>query len=176
VKKLASILLILCLVLPFAGTYTWLKVQKRQVKRSVKRMMMQTVPREDLVQLAFSRADAGLKLRWEHSKEFEYRGEMFDVVDSVCRNDSVIYTCWWDREETQLNRGLRHVLNRMAGNDPVRKERQDRLSDFYRNLMNPSTPNRGFSLPAHQNTYAGFREHTLLPPFIPPPEKPPKAV
>lgn len=175
-KKIASILLILCLVLPFAGTYTWLKVQKRQVKRSVKRMMMQAVPQNDLVHLAFSLKDAQWKLRWEHSKEFEYRGEMFDVVDSICRNDSVIYICWWDKEETRLNQGLRLVLNRMTGSDPIRRERQERLSDFWKNLIDPSSSTWRCTLSDLHHSYAGLCGHLTVPPFICLPEKPPKAV
>ncbi len=173
-KKIASILLILCLVLPFAGTYTWLKVQKRQVKRSVKRMMMHSAPREDLVHLAFRIEDAKVMLRWEHSKEFEYRGEMFDVVASQTRNDSVFYTCWWDREETRLNQGLRFVLNRMLGRDPIRKDRQDRLSDFYRGLFS-SEPLRHFWILPFEDQYPMMYSHGLTPtPFLSPPEKPPK--
>ena len=52
---------------------------------------------------------------WEHSKEFEFKGEMYDVVFTEYIEDKVIYYCWWDNKETKLNKQLAQNLEEILG-------------------------------------------------------------
>ena len=71
----------------------------------------------ELVLFKFTRLEAQTKLRWEHSKEFEYRGQMYDVVSSETKGDSIFYRCWWDHKETQLNKKLNILVAKALDQD-----------------------------------------------------------
>lgn len=72
---------------------------------------------EELVLLKFTSLEAQTKLRWEHSKEFEYRGQMYDVVSYETKGDSIFYRCWWDHKETQLNKRLKILVAKALDQD-----------------------------------------------------------
>ena len=110
VKKLIPLFLLLCLAAPFVLTYSALKMQKHQLKRSIKHQIIDGIDKSELVLLKFSKHEVEEMLDWEHSKEFEFKNEMYDVVEKEETTDSISYWCWWDNEETKLNRQLASSL------------------------------------------------------------------
>ena len=136
-KNLHGILLLACLGVPLLGTYAWLQYQKLVVKSEVKQALMVGMEKERLVRLAFTPIQAETLLRWEHSREFEYRGQMYDVVDAQIRSDSSVYWCWWDQEETLLNQHLLTLVEGILERDPQRQNTQDQLSQFFDGLYCP---------------------------------------
>jgi hypothetical protein len=110
-KQLFSILLISSLIGPYLGISLYLKHEKRMLKREIKHRIIEGIDRSELVELSFT-PEEKKQLRWEHSKEFEYNGEMYDVVESKSENGKITYWCWWDNEETKLNRRLNNLLAR----------------------------------------------------------------
>lgn len=133
-KKLSGIFLLACLSLPVLGTYTWLHVQKLRVKQEVKRAMMAGMSKERLVRLAFTQAQADTLLRWEHAKEFEFQNQMYDVLEQKKQGDSMVYWCWWDQEETLLNRHLDDLAINAFTKDPQRQKAQDQLFQFFKSI------------------------------------------
>jgi hypothetical protein len=111
-KQLFSILLISTLIGPFLGITLYLKHEKRMLKREIKHRIIEGIDKSELVELTFTDLEAETQLRWEHSKEFEYNGEMYDVVESKSDNGKITYWCWWDNEETSLNKQLNKLLAR----------------------------------------------------------------
>lgn len=81
------------------------------LKREIKHRIIEGIDRSELVELSFT-PEEEKQLRWEHSKEFEYKGEMYDVVESKSENGKTTYWCWWDNEETSLNKQLNKLLAR----------------------------------------------------------------
>ncbi|MBK7106785.1 MAG: hypothetical protein IPH62_16035 [Ignavibacteriae bacterium] len=73
-------------------------------------MLISKIDKNDLAHLKFSKDEIKTKLYWEHSKEFEYNGIMYDVVESINLHDSVEYICWQDDEETELNKRFINLL------------------------------------------------------------------
>jgi hypothetical protein len=63
--------------------------------------------------LKFSTQEAAENLDWEHDAEFEYRGEMYDVIHATITADSATYWVWWDTEETQLNNELKLLVDQI---------------------------------------------------------------
>jgi hypothetical protein len=116
-------------------TYLYLSNQKKQLKREVKWEIIEGIDKSELVFIKLTKAEAKEKLEWEHSKEFEFQGEMYDVVEFEETADSVKYWCWWDDEETALNENLAQVLNNLLGNDPDKKEKEEKLITFYQSLF-----------------------------------------
>jgi len=70
------------------------------------------------------------ELRWEHEKEFEYMGCMYDVLEQQIAGDTIHLLCWQDEKETDLNRELKELAAKALDNDPIQKNRQKRISDF----------------------------------------------
>lgn len=133
-KKITSLFLFFCLTAPFVGTYIWLQFEKQQVKHAIKARMIEGMNKAELTLLAFSKDEAESKLEWEHVTEFEYADQMFDVVESEAKGDSIYYYCWHDNEETSLNKNLKTLVAQALGNSPLRKEKQDRLNNFLKTL------------------------------------------
>lgn len=97
--------------------------------------IIEGIDRSELVLIRLSRVDAKKKIDWEHSKEFEFEGEMYDVVEFEETADSVKYWCWWDHEETLLNKNLAEVVDSLLGNHPDKNEKEEKLITFYQSLF-----------------------------------------
>jgi len=102
--------------------------------------MIDGIDRTKLVKFTFSISDSREKLKWEHSKEFEYHGEMYDVVEQEKKGDSVTYWLWWDRKETALNQKLYALLAGFMKQDSQRKNQKQTLIDFAKKLFASEIP------------------------------------
>ena len=133
-KKNTAILLFICLIVPFLGTYTWLQHKKHQTKEMVKRHILTHADKKELVTLTFSTAETATELHWEHDSEFEYKGQMYDIVETQIHEDSISYICWWDHQETALNLQLQQLVEKTLESDPQNHQKQDDLTNFYKSL------------------------------------------
>lgn len=121
------------------GTFLWLNHQKTIIRKQIKRNIIAGIDKDELVLLAFTIQETKTKLKWEHSKEFEYNNQMYDIVVSVNTGDSIYYWCWWDNEETVLNKQLKGVLKIALGHNEQNKEKRSHLNHFLKNLFNGNT-------------------------------------
>jgi hypothetical protein len=177
-KKNTAILLFICLFVPFLGTYTWLQYQKHQTKEMVKRQILAHADKKELVTLIFSTAETTTELHWEHDSEFEYKGQMYDIVETQTHGDSISYICWWDHQETALNLQLQQIVEKTFGDDPQNHKKQDALKDYYKSLY--FAPLRAHDFSSHvfyfHNLKSSFfyKKSLYLPfyntPLSPPPE------
>jgi hypothetical protein len=173
--KLLGILLFLCFVAPIATTSIVLQIQKKQVKKEVKRRLIQGIDRSELVMLTFSEDDKKTRLKWKHSKEFEFEGEMYDVVETKVVGDSTHYWLWWDDDETKLNHQLEDLAFLAFGNHPKKQEHQQRFSQFFKSFYlhdyNPdllyAEDESNLNLPL----CVGFFLSKSIDTSVPPPEK-----
>ncbi|MCF8278608.1 MAG: hypothetical protein K9J17_17905 [Flavobacteriales bacterium] len=134
-KNAIVALFLVLFLLPFAGTQTWLLVRRTVLKEQIKHELMAKSDREGLVSLSFDVETAKNELRWEHSSEFEYKGQMYDVVEVELMNGVTCYWCWPDNEETALNMMLQELLAFALGNDEQHQTNQELLTDFYASLF-----------------------------------------
>lgn len=88
----------------------------------------------ELVKLKFTEQQKTTQLSWHHSKEFEYKGQMYDVVKSELHGDTTYYWCWWDHEETKLNKQLNELVAVVLGDSPKNEESKTRLFKFLESL------------------------------------------
>jgi hypothetical protein len=75
-KAVIALLFLALFILPPLLSYSYLHFQKTAVKKEIKHRIIEGIGKEDLVLLSFHKNSAEKELRWEHSKEFEYRGIM----------------------------------------------------------------------------------------------------
>lgn len=133
-RTFLGLCLLCCLAAPALLGYGWLQYQKIQVRREVKRQFLAGMQENALLVWTFSAADAQNLLRWEHSREFEYRGQMYDVVKIEARGDSLVYHCWWDRAESNLNQQIKELVQKTLNTNPLHQKNQERLAQFYQSL------------------------------------------
>lgn len=165
------------MTLPFAISYSLLVVEKRQIKRQVKWKMIAGIDRDELVLLSFSKNEIKTKLRWEHSKEFEYLGEMYDIVEEYQSLDSTHYICWWDSEETILNKRLAKLINKEINSNHVHRDKYNKIINLQILLFCNQMPKSNVFLPLSdgisslnnfENNYCSIN--------VSPPDPPPKNV
>lgn len=132
--RLTGLLLLLCLAAPCALTIVGLRHQKHLVKKAVKEQIIAGLDDSQLVTLAFLTSEVQSVLEWEHAAEFEYRGQMYDVVASEEKGDSTYYRCWLDTKENALNQKLAQTVSGIWEKDPLKKQKQQRLFDFFKLL------------------------------------------
>ena len=99
---------------------------------SRKRKLKEGISENELVKLTFSKKEIPTLLKWENDKEFEYNGQMYDVVEVADIGDSLQYTCWWDKAETATKKN-KHILLQ-AGIDSSNPENHlpSTFSDYYK--------------------------------------------
>lgn len=127
--------MLFCLVAPATITFFWLNHQKQQVKHEVKWRIIEGLPKSELVLIQLSKSEAKEQLFWEHSQEFEYQEEMYDVVEYAETSDSLKYWCWRDHEETKLNQELALLVNNLFANHHDNQEKEINLITFYQSLF-----------------------------------------
>lgn len=133
-KQVVSLLLLFILIVPIGTTYLWLHQRKRAVKKEVKWKLIAGLDKKELVFFAFSQKEVETKLHWEHSKEFEYKQQMYDVVEKKIIKDSIHLWCWWDFQETKLNKQLQSLLTVAFQNDTKTTQKKDQVFGFYKLL------------------------------------------
>ncbi len=99
--------------------------------------MISGINPEMLLVLRFSHTDASRLLNWEHELEFEFKGNMYDIVKVTRTNDSVSYLCWPDHRETLLNIELNRLVDMAMGDNSENKQNNKRLIDFLQQLYPP---------------------------------------
>ncbi len=124
-ERILAISFLFILFAPVATLYTFLQFEKSAIRREIKGKMIAGMNHEELVLLKFSKKEIQTELRWEHSKEFEYNGQMYDIVSKEIKGDSIFYRCWWDYEETELNKKLKKMVAIAFDQDEENRETQE---------------------------------------------------
>lgn len=112
----------------------FLQVEKVMIRESVHQSLVNELELEKEISMTFSN-DEAKDLEWEHSKEFELKGEMYDVVRSKKMRDSITYFVYHDVKETVLNRKIDQLLANELDSNPDRKERKQTINDWSKNLF-----------------------------------------
>jgi len=172
--SLAGILLLFCFIAPLAVTYTILQLQKKQIKKEVKWEIIAGLNKEELVLLKFTHEETQKNLRWQDSKEFEFKGKMYDVVEKSTQGDTVFYWCWVDDKETKLNQQLIKVVAFALGNNQQRKNNQEQLTDFYKSLYWENCHTKRNGVASQSNELIAPYDFSYLIVSISPPVPPPE--
>jgi hypothetical protein len=130
--------LFFCLATPVVATVLVVRSIEKEIKevqKTVKWKMIDGLDREELVLLKFTEEEKQNLLDWKHAREFQYQGEMYDIVSSEQHNDTTYYWCWWDYEETALNKRLATILDNTLGENTKPNDHQTKLFQFLKSLF-----------------------------------------
>jgi len=149
----------------------WLTYKKNQVRKEVKRRIIEGIDQEELVHLVFTDSQLNSVLSWKHSEEFEFKGEMYDVVTHVKIDSMHHYWCWWDNDETELSRRLDELVTANFG---TKHQDQGQIQVLYQlfNLYHRPVHILSYCLPPNslqtflqdQSADSRFKSAPLLPP------------
>jgi len=103
------------------------------IKKATKHFLIHQINDENLVLMKFSKVKADSQLEWEHPEEFEYKGQMYDVIKTHSDVDSVSYLCYHDVPESKISIKIAHLINSAQNNDPNNQQAQQRIFDFLKN-------------------------------------------
>ncbi|TAH19295.1 MAG: hypothetical protein EAZ08_08990 [Cytophagales bacterium] len=126
--------LIFCFIAPITTIYTFFQYQKAQIKKEVKQKIIRGIDKNELVLLKFATTEVYTKLDWEHAKEFGYRGEMYDIVETAIVNDTTYFWVWWDNEETKISKQLDKLIEAAMGSNHTNNQIQKQLDNFLKAL------------------------------------------
>ncbi len=173
--QITSILFLFVIIAPALTTFFWMHYQREIVKHAVELKLMSGVDKNELVLLKFTKDESRKKLRWEHSKEFEYNLLMYDVVKTQTIGDSIYYLCWPDIKETQLENKFSGLVNEALGSTPFQTETQEHFISYFQTLYcMHNVPWQLSAIETGNNkppvTKFNFFSSFLFPPFTPPPE------
>lgn len=121
--------------MPFAGTYTWLHIEKNQVRKLVKTQLMEGLDDSQLVRLAFTPIESSRSLKWHHDKEFEFNGQLYDIVRHEKSPTQHIYWCFPDHKETSIEKQLTQLLNNKLQHNQQHQQQREHTITFYKNLF-----------------------------------------
>lgn len=135
--------------------------------------MIAELDKSELILLSFTEEQHAL-LKWKHSKEFEWQGGMYDIVDSTHEGNVIHYWCWWDYEETELNKTLRNSLVQVLGTNPKSQQYQFEITQFYKSLFFESAEKFSSTISRDETKHFVMCDKNLntqnFPPDTPPPE------
>ncbi len=128
------------MLLPSVGSYIYWNSQKAFIRKQVKEKIITTTDMSEWVLLKFSESDLTSEIQWEHSKEFKYKGEMYDIIETKILGDTTYFWCWPDHEETSVNKKLSQIVAGLLENNPYNKECKENLSNFFKSLFYNEIP------------------------------------
>jgi len=128
-----AIALLLCLTIQIGTTLLWFTQQQYEIKKAVKHQIIAGIENSDLELIKIADADKDLLL-WEHAKEFEYAGFMYDVVEFSKFQDTTFYYCWKDYAETELEKELKAKVAQLFNQHPDKNQKNNQLLDYLKNL------------------------------------------
>ena len=172
-----GIFLLASLVFVLMGSFIGLQLQRKAVRKSVKWKMLEGIPANQLVCLKFSKTNVDDLLNWKHSKEFSYKEEMYDIVYKKETIDSVFYYCWWDHEETALNKKLSALLYVALNQNASGKSTNDKLHVLLQVLFFQTTTKPELNNWSHLSRFYFHTDLlTTVNPGISPPNPPPETL
>ncbi len=120
------------LLIQMQGTWLVFKLQQTAIRHEVKQQIKAGVPASDLVVLRIAKVweeTHNARFEREHSKEFRFDGEMYDIISSQDEGDTTVYVCIHDVKESGLFANLDCMIETEA-NTPINKKSRQSLEQL----------------------------------------------
>lgn len=132
-KKLLSILLLLLLIFQSLGVISIFKFQELRLKKIVKQRIKNGIPKSEHLNFSFHLQylnNNNLDLKFIHSKEFSFKGEMYDVLFQREIGDSIHFTVIHDPKETGLFANLDKIIQQEKENNSENKKLNEKIKNL----------------------------------------------
>lgn len=174
IRIIAPYLLLASILVPSVSMIAWLMHHRYEIRETIELQLLTSNQEIHKVALTFSHADADRLLEWEHEREFEYQGEMYDVIKQQSSRDSITYLCIWDHAETKIKKQLNLLVMGVLQQDPLHQQQhstlQQWLSELFFERSGQWKPTFTYVEAQHQTVWLeGSAQHTTAT-LTPPPE------
>jgi hypothetical protein len=117
VRAAFALYLVIALSVGDAGYWLFAAINLQAIKHEMSEMIREQFIQRQLcdITLANNSPGNGGVLWTEHGREFLFQNEMYDVVESVTKNDSTTYRCLKDSQENDF----RFLVSRHASDDDI---------------------------------------------------------
>lgn len=122
---IANVLLMLSVLLFQSVGYVvlhkvWIKKHRHEIKTGI----LTSLPESSLtiIRVPFHHPES-VPLEFVHSEEFKLYGEMYDIVRSEIRNDTIYYFTFHDSKESSLYRSLSSAVQQQTSKDQTSNPR-----------------------------------------------------
>lgn len=129
-KRALTILLLLVVSYHFLGVGFVYNIWLYSIKSSVKEQLKGTHDEETTI-IKLSKVSDYPSLKWHESEEFEYRGQMYDVIKKEDHGDAIWYYCYWDKAETKLLNDLSKYVTDYLQQHPKDQKTRTLLSTYF---------------------------------------------
>ena len=133
-KKTLSISLLIIIAIATIFPFAYLKMERKAIKKAIKHKIIAGIDKEELVLLVFHKNEVDQQVKWKHSKEFQYKGEMYDIVEKEIIGNEIYYWVWWDKEETVLNQKLANLVRQNFAQNPYQNNKNQVINHFFKTL------------------------------------------
>lgn len=113
-----------------------LKFQKRLIRNSVKELIYSGLSNSELSRIVVNTSDSD-NLLWHHHDEFEFQGNMYDLVSKESFNDSIVYLCFLDEKESEVNIYIDQQAKSIWSHSPFANDFETKLVDFIQKIFPP---------------------------------------
>lgn len=133
-KRNYAVVLLACFVFPILATYAWLHLERRSIKREVKQEVLGSIDLEDCVRFEFTHAQE-MNLDWEHSAEFSYNNQKYDVIlKKRTKSGVTLYYCWKDVKESAIEKKIALLVNQALGGNPAKDKQHKSVTHLVKDL------------------------------------------
>jgi hypothetical protein len=174
VKRTIAILLSVIILFQLTGFLIVFKVKQQAIRKEIKHLIKNGVPQNELIAIEFNSSNK-LDFDWKHSREFSYKGSMYDIVrtDTINQNTFLFY-CVNDIQEKQLFANLDKMVSSCFSEQSKQK---DKHIDFSQLLtLKYLAPDIGLLFSKNNSLFfrANYLNHQYQSPFILSSEPPPQ--
>ncbi len=119
IKTLIALLTLSLWVLPLAINIIWSNMQTQWVRKQVNYELLANNTK-NLSKLILNQKEME-QLNWQHADEFEYQGEMYDVLKQEHSIGKTTFICYKDSKESKLKQNIKWMWIQLLAQTPWNK-------------------------------------------------------
>lgn len=144
------------MVVAFTGHFGLFKAKQYEARKEIKAMIKAGVPDSLRVNFYLDEIQSNPSVFiWIHSKEFRYKGQMYDVVSQKEENGRVVLSCIHDVKESGLFADLDKMIQRQMNGDAQHQNSRQQWIKLFQSLFYDESP----QITNHQ---FAFQQHTFF--------------
>lgn len=175
IRAVIGIFLVFSMTFALTAYFMSFKARQYQIRKEMKAVLKAGAPDSLHHYFYLDDIEAVPKdITWIHSKEFRYRGNMYDIISRTEENGRVLLHCIRDVKESGLFAELDRLVELGMSGIPNQQSEKLLLHKLYHSLYSPSAGTTHLQPVVkshkHRTLYARHHVVAVLPNDTPPPE------
>ncbi len=176
-RRIISAILLLIIVYNFMGYYFVYLTMLSDVKQEMRSSLVSGKIDDEITVLKFDYSKGQVTdkdFELIEDDEFKYKGEMYDVKNTVIQNGFIYYYCINDTKEDELNSSLsQYIVNNLTANPDHQKKAIELLKKVLDKYLPSEEQFCGNAIPPITKSFVIFSNSGISnfkPPLTPPPK------